>query len=173
MTPEQQVYDFETVIPVAFANALTSQGLVAITPLSDPKFQNLRPRTEVTFKLGGAVTPLRIAPSTVPDGWPILAGRNSAWTGEVTFHAITDAAPPGKLVHSEYRATVRNVLATIFTVVNNGTNLPYHSINSLVESSTTHGVRTNDGFEQSSITYHTDFSLNAAAWPFLASSGTN
>lgn len=162
------IYDFENVIPKAVADALFAAGLTALHPQSDPKFQQQRPRCEATFKIGGAVTPLRIAPQTVPDGAPVLFGRNSAWTGELTIHAITDASVEGKNTHAQYRADVRDACATLLARVNDGSILPYHCINSLVETGTVHGIRQQDGYEQTS--FHTDFSINTAAWAALTSS---
>lgn len=173
MSAVTALYDFENLIPIAVATSLSGTNfgsLTALHPLSDPKFQQMRPRVEVTYKHGGAVTPLRIAPNTVPDGAPVIYGRNSAWSGELSIHAITDADPIGKLTHSTYRAEVRSACALLLSNVN-GITLTQHCLQSLVETGTTHGIRSNDGYEQTTITFHVDFSVQADAWQTL--NGTN
>src|SRR5438094_36735 len=104
----ESVYDFETVIPDAIKQVLVAAGLTAATLSDPPDFQKVRPRVEIIYRHIGETTPKR--PAIMADG---KTKRTSCFRGELKLHAITDADAPGKLVHSRYRAQMRNVLATL------------------------------------------------------------
>ena len=92
--------------------------------------------------------------------------RNSAWKGQLIVVAITDADAPGKLVHSVYRAKVRNFCANLGYRVN-ATALTKHKLQSIVEGGTDRGIRTADGYEQSTFNFNIDFSIQGDAWLLL------
>jgi hypothetical protein len=157
MSAEATIYDFERIISTAAAQVFTNAGLDAFTVYSDPKFQKARPRVEVVFRAGGEASPKREA--IMIDG----SRRASAFKGELSLHAITDPTPTGKNTHGEYRAKVRSIAAVLHWTINE-TLLANHKVNWMVETTTSHGIRTQDGYEQSTITFAVDFSVQANAW---------
>lgn len=165
MSAVADIYDWERVIAQAAATVFIDAGLQAFTVYSDPAFQKIRPRVEAIFKPTGEVTPKREA--IMPDG----TRRASAFKGELTLHAITDADAPGKNSHGEYRAQVRSICANLGALINAGA-LVKHKVQWMIEGATSHGIRTQDGFEQSTISFAVDFSVQGDAWPALFN-GTN
>ena len=168
----EDIYDFETVLPKALAQSLSSKGLVAKTVADAINFQETRPRCEVKLTVGGAFNPPVIDPTTIPAGGPVNAGRNLGWNGSVQIWAITDPDPPGKTAHSVYRAKVRNACATLMNEAN-GTYLANHKIQRMVETSTQHGIRQQDGYEQSTINFDLAFTIQTGVWVQMTGTGTN
>ena len=154
----ESIYNFEIVIPEAVKSVLVVAGLTAVTLADDPVFQRTRPRVEITYRHTGETTPKRIA--IMSDG---KTRRTSCFRGELKLHAITDADTFGKLQHSIYRATVRNVLATLEQSLNE-TILTEHAINFVVTGNEVTGVRNADGFEQTTFPFTIDVSVQKDAW---------
>ncbi len=160
MSVVADIYDWERVIAEAAATVFTNAGLQAFTVYSPPEFTKVRPRIEAIFRATGETTPKREA--IMPDG----TRRAGAFKGELTLHAITDADLPGKNAHGEYRAQVRSICANLGALLNDLA-LKKHKVQWMVEGATTHGIRTQDGYEQSTISFAVDFSVQQDAWPAL------
>lgn len=155
----QAVYDFENVLADATETVFTSGGFTAanaLTASSDPEFQKARPRCEILFKLTGGVVPIRYAVQ------PDTTMRQAAFKGVLTIHAISDADKPGKLIHSVFRAKVRNFCAILGTRLNNSA-LTKHKVQQIVDGDTAHGTRVSDGYDQSSLSFNVDFSIQTDA----------
>ena len=163
MSVESDLFDFENIIPTAVASVFTDNDFTAanaLTALSDPEFQKARARVEIIFKVTGEVFPQRYAILT--DG----TVRNAAWKGLLSIVAITAADKAGKITHGEYRAKVRNFCLNLRDRVN-GTALTKHKLQQVLSGPTTVGIRTKDGFEQSTLDFAIEFSIQGDAWAAL------
>src|ERR1044071_2948347 len=163
MSVESDLFDFENIIPTAVASVFTDGGFTAanaLTSLSDPKFQKERARVEIIFKVTGEVFPQRYA--IMNDG----SVRNAAWKGQLSVVAITAADAAGKITHGEYRAKVRNFCANLRDRVNS-TALTKHKLQQVLSGPTTVGIRAKDGYEQSTLDYAVEFSIQGDAWAAL------
>jgi len=154
------IYNFEVIIPRAVATVLEGLDLSAFTIEDNPEFQKLRPRVEIVYRHIGEASPQRLA--ILPD----QTRRVSCFRGELKLHAISDADAPGKLVHSTYRAMVRNGIAALRESVN-GTQLLLHKIQFVVTGNEETGVRTADGFQQTTFPFTIDVSIQQDAWTTL------
>lgn len=155
------LYDFESILPLAVQTVLKEAGLNAFTIVDDASFQRARPYVSIVYRHIGEHTPRRIA--VLPDG----SKRGSAFTGELKIHAITDADAPGKIAHSQYRATVRSVMAGLQDVVN-GNSLQFHKIQWLQPGNEETGIRTQDGYQQTTFPFQVVISIQQDAWAQLS-----
>src|SRR6266487_610341 len=145
----QSVFDFESVLPAAVRDALQASAQQASLEIkayviSDPaEFQKIRPRVEVVYKHLGEASPKRYF--TFGDG----SGRKRtcAFRGELRIVAISDVDEPGKLAHSAYRALVRFAISNLEEQLN-GEILTEHKIQFVVSGNEETGVRTADGYQQ-------------------------
>lgn len=166
---EALIYDFETVIAAAVANAFTKAGFTAAlyTAQSAEEDQKKRPRVEVQFIYGGEEMPIRFS----NDGtW-----RAQAFVGELKIMALTDTTPAAKVTHGDYRAKVRSFCHTLLPRVNNVTGgLQYHQIMAIIESGTTQYFEAkNKGHEASSMTFAVRFCINAQGLQTLSAPQVN
>ena len=151
------VYDFESVITRAVKTVLEGLDLKCYT-IEDPiEFAKIRPRVDITFQLHGEASPKRLA--KLADG----TTRTSCFRGELKMHAITDADEPGKLVHSRYRAFVRAGIAALQDELN-GTQLTLHRVQFVVTGNEETGVRSTDGYQQTTFPFILDISIQQNAW---------
>ncbi len=157
MSLASEIYDFETIIPSAVVEVFTEAGLPGFTILDAQQFQKTRPRCEIVYKHGGESTPKRL--KKMDDG----STRVSCFNGELKIHAITDADVAGKASHSTFRAEVRNICASLQARLNS-IKLIKHSIAFVVGGTEDHGVRSADGFEQTTFSYNLDISVKPDAW---------
>lgn len=157
-----ELYDFESNIPDMIAAAFTAAGLQATTLTTPPDFQKPRPRSELTFRLGPAVTPARIM---IISGWGRVI---AAYTGDLDITSITDPSESGKQTHAGYRAAVRELmeLDRLRTAVNL-TSFPY-KLDFATPAGGTITVKTEDGYEISRLTYRLEFSIKQDAFTQLA-----
>ncbi len=153
----QDLYDFELVIPRAVRTVLEGLDLKCYTLEDAIDFQRIRPRVEIVYRHMGEASPQRLA--ILPDG----SKRTSCFRGELKIHAITDADEQGKLAHSTYRATVRNGLAALREQVN-GTQLTLHKIQFIQIGNEETGVRSADGYQQTTWPFQLDISIQQDAW---------
>jgi hypothetical protein len=156
----QDIYDFEVIVPVAVQTVLTAAGLTAMTIADTQDFQKTRPRVEVVYKHTGEAQPQRKA--MLDDG----SKRTSCFRGELKLHAITDADAAGKLAHSEYRAQVRAAVAVLQDQLN-GSALANHNIQFITSGNEETGVRSADGYQQTTFSFQVDLSVQQDAWSIL------
>lgn len=154
------IYDFESIISRAVKTALEEFDLFVLTIESDPEFQKARPRCEVTYRHLGEASPKRLA--VLEDG----TQRTSCFRGELRIHAITDADVQGKIVHSSYRALVRAAIGGLQDRVN-GEILLLHKIQYVVTGNEETGIRTQDGYQQTTFPFTLDISIQKDAWEQL------
>jgi hypothetical protein len=154
------IYDFETIIPDAVKSVLQDAGLNAFSLSDEKDFQTTRPRVEVHYRQIGETNPKRLA--TLPDG----SQRTSCFRGELKLFAITDVDPAGKQLHSNYRAQVRAVIGGLQNALN-GTALTNHRINFTVSGNEETGVRSADGYQQTTFPFVVDISIQQDAWSQL------
>ena len=159
--PASDLYDFEVIVPVAVKGLLNAAGLNAWTIADTPDFQKVRPRVEVTYQHTGETSPRRAV--KLDDGFK----RAEAFNGELKLHAITDADDPGKTAHSLYRATVRAFCATLGDLLNDGA-LPYHKLQWCEAGNEQTGVRTQDGYQQTTFPFKILISVQHDAWAQLS-----
>lgn len=161
------LYDFEGNMATTFTPILIAAGLTALTQLDPAAFQKDRPRCEVIFRTGSAVSPPRIGIVTPP---PAVNRAIMAYTGELEINSITPATVEGKSLHSAYRAAIRQAmeLDKIRTSVNTASN-PYQ-IDFVTPSGSTQSIKTDDGYEMSRLTYAIQFSIKLDAFVQLAAS---
>ncbi len=153
----EDIYNFEVLLPHAVKTVLEGLDLKCYTIEDAIDFQKIRPRVEITYRHMGEASPQRRA--KLPDG----SLRTSCFRGELKIHAITDADEQGKLAHSKYRATVRNGLAALQEEVN-GTQLTLHKIQFIQIGNEETGVRSADGYQQTTFPFTLDVSIQQDAW---------
>ncbi len=151
------IYDFESLIPRAVKTVLEGLDLKCYTIEDAIDFQKIRPRVEIIYRHMGEATPKRLA--ILPD----QTRRTSCFRGELKIHAITDADTAGKLAHSTYRAMVRNGLAALEGEIN-GTALTLHKVQFIQIGNEETGIRSADGFQQTTFPFHLDVSIQQDAW---------
>lgn len=168
MTPTQQqaaldIYNFEQIVPDAAATVFSSAGLDAWTWSMKQQFQKDRARCEITFRRSGEYSPKRIA--VLPDN----SQRTSCFKGTLTIEAISGADVAGKLIHSEYRAQVRNCVELLQhpTLGINGSALTRHKINFIVANEEPDSVKSEDGYEKTTFSLTVDISVQQDAWAAL------
>lgn len=153
----QDLYDFETLIPRAAKIVLEGLNLKCYTIEDTVDFQKIRPRVEIFYRHMGETTPQRIA--TLPD----QSKRTSCFRGELKIHAVTDADSNGKLAHSTYRSMVRNGIAALRESIN-GTHLEFHKVQFIQIGNEETGIRSADGYQQTTFPFHIDVSIQQNAW---------
>lgn len=153
----EDLYNFEEIVPKAVKVIL--EGLdIKCYILSDPiEFQKVRPRVDITFTIHGESTPKRLA--KLPDG----TFRTSCFRGLLKLHAITDTDEAGKIVHSRYRAFVRHGIAALQAQIN-GTDLRLHKVQWVQSGNEETGVRSADGYQQTTWPFTLDVSIQQDAW---------
>jgi hypothetical protein len=154
----QALYDFESIFPTACKQVFVDAGMNALTISDPPELQKVRPRVEITYRHAGnhSGPVLKI----IGDG----TTRVVAFDGELFIHAISDCDIPGKAVHSQYRALVRNIYAMLPWLMNGGP-LALHSMHfPPISESENHGINSREGFEISTFTMRFTFSMQAQAW---------
>ena len=155
-----ELYDLESIIPRAAKTILEGLNLKCYTIEDAIDFQKIRPRVEITYRQMGETSPQRIA--ILPDG----TQRTSCFRGELKIHAITDADVNGKLAHSTYRAMVRNGIAALRESIN-GTALTLHKVQFVQIGNEETGVRSADGYQQTTFPFHIDVSIQQDAWSHI------
>jgi hypothetical protein len=162
--PAAALYDFEVIVPTAVKTLAVAAGLNAWTISDTPDFQKIRPRVEIVYQHTGEQSPRRVVKLDDVDGFK----RAEAFQGELKLHAITDADPPGNTAHSAYRATVRAFCATLGDLLNESA-LPYHKIQWCESGQEQTGVRTQDGYQQTTFPFKILISVQRDAWAQLQS----
>lgn len=160
MTPEDQaivdLWDSEGAIETAIATVFTANGMETATPATISLFQNKRPRVDLICKIGSAQ----------PNGNRVILASGTQITGayKATVGAIilTSSEEASKLIHREYRAKIRWIMAQIGALVN-GAILTTHKIQWAVETGTTLVTKPEEGFWNSGIEFAIDFSQQADA----------
>ena len=170
MSGETNLYDFEAQIEDAVAAVLSASDMQVVTPRTAGKFQKARPRIEVLFQTGHAKQSYHVING---------ANRNASWAGSLTLTIVTQPGDPdtsgnpdSSEVHRQYRARLRNLMATSVVTLNgsdasNNRYLPYHQIQNVVENGTTPKYATDKGYEMSTITFAVDFGIHKDAWAEL------
>ena len=159
MSAITELFDFETVVATAVQNVLQDQfGLKAFTIADKIDFQKDRPRVEIVYMHQGETNPKRLS-NPLPDG----SRRTSCFRGELLLHAISEAEETGKLAHSEYRAQIRNAVSQLAALVNEN-ELTKHRINFVVTGNEKTGVRSGDGYQQTTFPFTVDISIQQDAW---------
>lgn len=151
----------------AFAAALRDAGLTVATPLEFSSLKLERPRVDLMFNPGPA-----------RQSFHLVSGvkRNATWTGSLNLVIVCDGEGWGSAQHRAYRASVRNVMATLLNTINSLNDaqdakryLPYHTVNNIVDMGTTQQVKVEDGIEESQMQYAVEFGITLGAWAELNS----
>lgn len=161
MSAEVNIYDFEGAIEGATAQMFTDEGIVCLTEISDPQFQKERPRLEIEFTLGSSGTML------LPERGVVAAAgfaRATTFSGNLSVDVIT-AADYG--LHRQFKARVRNIIATLARRLNDGIKLPYHAISSVNFGSAEPMIKAEDGLYLTRMSFDLNFSVQANAWASL------
>ena len=157
----QDVFDMESIVPAAVKTVLVSSGFAAYTALDAPVNQRQRPRVEVYWKSSGAPATGGQAVSGFLNGQRVNAG----WVGELILYCITAVDEPGKLAHAAYRSALRYIMSTLIYSINGvDGGLQNHKLQWLVEGPTNHGIRAQDAYEQSTLSYAGMITAQANVW---------
>ena len=156
----EELYDFEKIVPAAVKAMFNANNLTASTIDDDPELQKARPRVDVVFKVLGEATPKRLA--VLDDG----SKRTSCFRGELKLHVITGADIAGKSHHSTYRSLVRALVGGLQDSLN-GSYLARHKIQFVTSGNEETGIRTQDGFQQTTFPFVVDISIQNDAWHLL------
>lgn len=165
-----QVYDIEASVEGGIAVALTRAGLTCFTSQDVATQQRGRPRVEVSFALGAGnqrfVTIDRTTGTALASGEATWADRReSAWDCVITLCVITEASMSA---HSSYRSTVRNVMASVWNVINGTAPMTRHCFYHVRDGGSTALMMDQDiGYYRTDFTYHGKISVQADAWSAL------
>lgn len=156
------IYDFETNVAETIATAFSVANMNYGTLKTPPNFQKPRPRSEIIFRPGAAVSPNRI--DTFNFGTQHAQRYIAAYHGSLEVTNLTDASTAGKEIHSAYRSQVRAILELdpLRFAVNSSTS-PY-AIDWIVPAGTTDTFKTGEGYEMSKLTYDITFSFKRNAF---------
>lgn len=152
----EDVYNFEDLIPAAVKTILTDAGLNCFTLADEKDFQEARPRVEVTYRQIGEATPKRVDPTSK---------RTSAFRGDLKLVAISDVDAPGKSIHSTYRSQIRAVIGGLEVSLN--ATLALHRIAFVISGNEETGVRSGDGYQQTTFPFTIDIMIQPNAWAQL------
>lgn len=170
MSAETDIYDFETAIEDAVEALMLDNDLEVVTPRTAEKFQKARPRLELLFKVHGAKQSYHVVENKK---------RNATWAGELTVAIVTgtgetdsENVTDSSQVHREYRARVRNLMATAADDLNGNDDagdrfLAFHQVQNVVESGNVPKYGTDKGYEMSTLSYQIDFGVHKDAWTAL------
>ena len=89
--------------------------------------------------------------------------RTNCFRGELKLHAITDAEEVGKTAHSQYRAVVRHAIQQLETLLN-GQELTLHKVQFVTSGHEVTGIRSQDGYQQTTFPFTVDLSIQKDAW---------
>ncbi len=156
MSALSDIYDLETQVESIVVSALTDGGLQAISPESTIELRKERPRVEVTAQLGGAID-TNYTPC--PDG----VYRHGFYNVTVMLYVLTASREEGQgeESHKFYRAKCREVMSSILTTqAADNIKLRYS-----VPTGTSGKQTTQEGYEESTLTYSMTFEIKAEAWP--------
>jgi hypothetical protein len=174
----QAVFDFDSAIEGAAAALLCAQQLKAVTPASESKFQQVRPRVECIFVTGPAkpVSPEGNMIAFPAPGLPPNVTVNPNYQGQLQISTVTDAAEAAKTLHFQYRAIVRYTMALFRYLTRPQLNpdgspqpvqpkgtLTNHVIQFVTEAGTTPLYKAEDGYWKSAIHFDVRFSIHNAA----------
>jgi hypothetical protein len=160
-----ELYDFESNLADTIGAAFSAYEMNWASLTTPPQSHKPRPRAEIIFRPGAALTPARI---TTVNG----LRRIAAYNGDLEITCVTDISATGKLEHSAYRAEVRQILELdTVRVACNGTNTPY-TIDWVQPTGTSETFKTDKGYEFSQLSYSVAFSIKASAFVQLDASGT-
>lgn len=151
------IYAFEEIFSKVFSDDLNA--LTTRTINDDPQFQSDRPRCDVGIMLTGSGNELH--PERGCEGVPGSL-RQKTFTGEIHVDVITDANAEQ---HGEYRAQVRNRMATVMRRINNPTTLPRHRVTLVKAGGCAYDYNPEGGFYKTTLIYEFGFSIQANAFP--------
>lgn len=155
-----QIYDYENAIEAAFKALLEAEEIAAFVSLDELDFQEARPRVEVFC-----------SPGQETGHYHPTLFRADSFTGTVMLRIVSNPKATTR-EHSDYRATVRDIMAGSRAefkadrdLVDASALLPYHSILDVVESGTSPNYEGEGGVVESAVTYQIKFNIRPSAWP--------
>lgn len=170
------VYNLEGIIDASAQAVLQAapMNLTAATPLDAPKFQKNRPRVEIRSSIGeglGRFVPVQngaiITPGT-PNFDPkstFFFRRETAWSFRIQFDVITSTNIEE---HEEYRSTVRNATAQLWSLINNVAPMVNHAVQLARDGgSSPMQVAPEEGLMKTEIFFDGNISIQAYAWAQL------
>lgn len=160
----EELYDIENPMDAGALTLLVNAGVPAYTRLTLPRLSKPVPRVEVQFRLGSATGHKRV----MADG----TMRNDAWEAQLALQIITrpgvesDVHDSASDEHGALRSLVRSKAEAMFMDLDDL--LPYHSVNNIDDSGTTATLKSEDGFDVSTIIYALHVNIRTNAWPETA-----
>lgn len=150
------IYDFEGSIETAAKAAFLAAGVTCYTTQDAPELQRSRPRVEVELVVGSGQLQR-----------PMIAAlgeeREVAWGAQLRVDIITAADIAG---HSQYRAEVRNICATLGDRLNE-VSLPSHRIAFVRDSGSTPRIQPEAGYFVTTMLFDLTITVQADAWAQL------
>lgn len=157
MSVEALIYDFETTIGEAIAQVLTNVDLKTLSVSSDPEFQKDRARCEVSVTMGASKGHLLVS-----DAGGSVAGTAHETMRECTV-AISVITQANQLIHSAYRARIRNMCAFMNNLAN--AILQRHEILKFSDNGVSeYGHNDEEGLYKTVLEYDCDFGIIPAAF---------
>lgn len=157
MAELSEIYDLESQVEAAIQSALTTGGLQAISPESEIVLRKDRPRVEVTCQLGGADDRNY---SLCPDG----VYRHGLYAIGASLYVLTgvrEESQEADETHSYYKAKVREVMSSILTTQA----MDNLKLRRCVPSGTSGKAVTQEGYEESTLTFDMVVEIKQTAWP--------
>jgi hypothetical protein len=131
-------------------------NMVAYTRQNAATLEKETERIEIRYRLGGATGHFRV----MADG----SKRPDAWDGQLLLQVVTPCAANDH--HTRQVALARSVAANLEALLNKDGVLPYHWINDIpMDAGTTPTIKTEDGYEYTTLTYNLPVCIRSEAWP--------
>jgi hypothetical protein len=155
----EALYDPETDFERAISKlAVESFGFeTVITRENAREFDKPTDRLEIRFRNGEATGHKQ----QCPDGFL----RLDAWRGQLSLQVITSLRKTDENVHGKQRAQIRAFASILAGCQELNDLLPFHSVNDVVDTGTTPTIKTEDGYEATTLNYSVHFNVRLDAWP--------
>ncbi len=151
------IYDFEAQLEAAFIDFLNTVSVAAMGPDALIAFQKATPRTEAMFTEGGAIDTHRF--QTYDGNY-----RHDLYQGSLTLRLITRPRTKdgeANTAHSTYRAKIRNMMSRAKQEVE----MDNLELRYLVPSGNSPSIKSEDGYEMSTMTFQITFGIKTGVWP--------
>lgn len=161
MTPEEQVYAFERILPLGLQPVMVAAGIAAFTITDAPDLQKDRPRAELFFSAGQGQG---IFKQITVDGEPYPA--ESSWVGQYEIIAVTEDDPE---VHLLYLAKLRSIMFRAGPKINATEPMTLHKLQPFIrDGGTLNNWTPQEGAVHSRLLFEVNFSIQDDAWELLS-----
>ena len=161
MTPEEQVYAFERILPLGLKPVMVAAGINAFTIEDACDLQKDRPRAELFFASGSGQG---IFKQITVNGEPYPV--ETSWLGAYEIIAVTVDDPE---VHLAYLAKLRRIMFCAGPKINNQEPMTLHKLQPFIrDGGTVNNWEPQEGAIHSRLTFEINFSIQDDAWELIS-----